>query len=77
MEALIMQPENKEQLTALKAIAKALKIPFKTAELSEREKTINLYGLELVEAVERAEKSIAKGNVKTLDPTKSLWENLQ
>lgn len=77
MEALIMQPENKEQLTALKAIAKALKIPFKKAELSEREKTIELYGSELVQAVERAEKSAAKGNVKTLDPTKSLWENLQ
>lgn len=77
METLLMLPENKEQLAALKAIAKALKIPFKAAELSEHEKTIKLYGAELVEAIERAEKSIAKGNVKTLDPTKSLWDNLQ
>ena len=77
MKALLMLPENKEQLAALKAIAKVLRIPFKVPEPSEREKTIELYGLELVEAVERAEKSIAEGNVKTLDPNKSLWENLQ
>ncbi|MFC3561668.1 DUF2683 family protein [Pedobacter jamesrossensis] len=80
METLIMHPETKEQLAALKAIAKALKVPFqkkdKTA-LTEREKTINLYGIEMVEAIEKAEESIKKGNVKTLDPTKSLWENIQ
>ena len=79
METLIMHPENKEQLAALKAFAKALKVPFKKEkrpELSEREKTIELYGIDLVETVERAEKSIKEGNVKTLDPSKSLWENI-
>lgn len=30
METLIVQPKSKEQLTALKAIMKALKIDFKT-----------------------------------------------
>ena len=75
-----MHPKTKEQLAALKAIAKALKVPFKKeqkAELTEREKTIKLYGIEMVGAVEKAEESIKKGNYKTLDPTKSLWENIQ
>jgi len=30
METLIVQPKSKEQLTALKAIMKALKVDFKT-----------------------------------------------
>ena len=79
METLIMHPENKEQLAALKAVAKVLKVPFekeKKQELTEREKTIALYGKDLVETVERAEKSIKAGNVKVLDPSKSLWENI-
>jgi len=80
METLIMHPETKEQLAALKAIAKALKVPFQREqqpELTEREKAINLYGIDMVETVERAERSIKEGNFKTLDPTKSLWENIQ
>ncbi|QPH38374.1 DUF2683 family protein [Pedobacter endophyticus] len=80
METLIMHPKTKEQLAALKAVAKALKVPFKkegSSALTEREKTIDHYGIEMVEAIEKAEESIKKGNVKTLDPTKSLWENIQ
>ena len=30
METMILHPQNKEQLTALKAIAKALKVDFET-----------------------------------------------
>ncbi len=77
METLVMHPANKEQLAALKAIAKALKIPFEKKELSEREKTIELYGLEMVSAIERAEKNISEGKVKTFDSSKSLEENLE
>ena len=79
METLIMHPQNKEQLAALKAFAKALKVPFdknKEVELSEREKGIKLYGKDLVEKIERAEKAIQKGEFITLDPEKSLWENI-
>lgn len=76
METLVMHPANKEQLAALKAIAKALKIPFEKKVLSERDKTIALYGKDLVETIEKAEKSIKAGNVKVLDPSKSLWENI-
>ena len=79
METLIMHPQNKEQLVALKAFAKALKVPFdknKEDELSEREKGIKLYGKELVEKIERGEKVIQEGKFITLDPEKSLWENI-
>lgn len=79
METLIMHPQNKEQLIALKAFAKALKVPFsnnKEGELSEREKGIKLYGKDLVEKIERGEKAIQEGNYITLDPEKSLWENI-
>jgi len=79
METLIMHPQNKEQLTALKAFAKALKVPFyknKEAELSEREQGIKLYGKNLVEKIERGEKAIKEGEFITLDPKKSLWENI-
>jgi hypothetical protein len=32
MEVVIMHPSNREQLAALKAVAKALKVDFETAE---------------------------------------------
>jgi hypothetical protein len=79
METLIMHPQNKQQLIALKAFAKALKVPFsnsKEVELSEREKGIKLYGKDLVEKIERSEKAIRDGEFITLDPKKTLWENI-
>ncbi len=77
METLIFHPENKAQLEALKAFGKALKVPFeKKKELTEREKTIALYGIDLVETVENAEISIKKGNTKDYDTSKSLEENI-
>jgi len=79
METLVMHPQNKEQLKALKAIAKALKVPFdknKEAELTERKKGVKLYGKDLVEKIERGEKAIKEGKFVTLDPNKSLWENI-
>lgn len=79
METLIMHPPNKEQLIALKAFAKALKVPFdknREVELSEREKGIRLYGKDFVEKIERGEKAIQKGEFITVDPDKSLWENI-
>ena len=56
-----MQPSNKEQMLALKAVAKALKIDFKPIDLTEREKSVNLYGKELVEKIERGDKAIRAG----------------
>jgi len=79
METLIMHPENEAQLTALKAFAKALKVSFekeRKKEVTEREKTIALYGIDLAETVENAEKSIKEGNIKGYETSKSLEENI-
>ena len=79
METIIMHPQNKEQLKALKAFARALKVPFynnREGGSSESEKGIKLYGKDLIEKIERGEKAIQEGNYITLDPKKSLWENI-
>jgi len=76
METLIMHPKNKEQLTALKAIAKAFKIDYKTAKLSDREKAINLYGKENVEAIERGEEDIKAGRVTRIKDVKNIWDSI-
>lgn len=72
MEALTFLPKNKEQSNALKAFAKALKIEFKPIELTEREKAINLYGLEFVEKMERADEDIKAGRTRRIEPT-DIW----
>jgi len=64
METLIMHPQNKEQLMALKAIAKALKITVETRK--------SPYDPEFVEMVKSAEK---RGNYKTIDPG-DIWGSL-
>lgn len=66
-----MHPANKEQLAALKAIAKALKIPFEKKEEKEQ------YNPAFVKMIKDAEKSIAAGNVITYDTSKSLEENME
>jgi hypothetical protein len=76
METLIMHPKNKEQLTALKAIAKAFKIDFQAEELTERERTINLYGKEAVETIERGEEDIKAGRVTRIKDVKNIWESI-
>jgi hypothetical protein len=62
MTTLIMHPENKEQLTALKALAKALKINVETSP----------YDPEFVAMVKKAEKN---GNYTEVDP-KDVWDSL-
>jgi len=69
METLIMHPESKEQLTALKAFAKALKVKFET----ER----NQYSAEFVAKIEESERQIKEGNFTILDPEKTIWENIK
>lgn len=64
----------------LKHLLKRLKSLLKKKakkELSEREKTVELYGIDLVETVERAEKSMKEGNVVIMDNSKSLEENIK
>ncbi|MBY0244004.1 MAG: hypothetical protein K2Q03_00970 [Sphingobacteriaceae bacterium] len=73
METFILHVETKEQSTAIKAIAKALKIDLKKeGKLSEREKSINFYGKEFVEMVEQG-----KDDVKNGKTTRVEKENLK
>ena len=62
MRTLIMHPENKEQLKALKAFAKALNITFEESP----------YNPEFVAMVKEADK---RGNYIEIDPN-NLWDSL-
>jgi hypothetical protein len=70
METVIMHPQNKEQLSALKAIAKALNVDFETTKESP-------YNPEFVKKIKASRKQVEDGEFVKFDPTKSLWENLQ
>ncbi|MBS1503666.1 MAG: hypothetical protein JST32_16470 [Bacteroidetes bacterium] len=63
METLIMHPRNKEQMAALKAIARSWKISVETSP----------YDPDFVTMVKKAEK---RGNYKTIDPA-DVWDSLQ
>ena len=66
METVILHPKNSEQLSALKAFAKALKMDFETSP----------YNPEFVAKIKESKKEAENGKFTTLDPKKSLWENL-
>jgi hypothetical protein len=69
MQTVIVHPKNKEQLSALKAFVKALKIDFET-ETSP-------YDPDFVAKIKETKKQVDEGKYTTLDPNKSVWENLQ
>ena len=69
METVTMHPENKEQLTALKAFAKALKVKFETNKQP--------YDAAFVEKIKKGEQEIKEGKFIVLDPEKSIWENIE
>lgn len=64
-----MHPENKEQLTALKAFAKAMNVKFETNK--------NSYNTDFVKKIKESKRQVEEGNFTTLDQDKSLWENLK
>jgi ribosomal protein S20 len=66
METLIIHPENKEQLSTVKAFLRAMKISFK-------KETIENYNPQFVEMVTKAEKN---AEYTTIDPN-NLWESLK
>ena len=68
METVIMHPKNKEQLSALKAFANALKVDFETEK--------SPYNPDFVAKIKESKKQVEDGNYITLDPNKSIWENL-
>jgi hypothetical protein len=67
METVIMHPESKEQLSALKAIARALNVKFQASP----------YHTEFVVKIKESKKQVDDGKFTVLDPAKSVWENLK
>lgn len=65
METLIIQPKSKEQLTALKAFIKALKIAFKTKDTP--------YADEFVEKILQGKADIKNGKGIKIS-IKDLWK---
>jgi hypothetical protein len=65
METLIMHPQNKEQLSALKAIAKAFKIDFKSEKDS--------YNPEFVKKILQGREDIKNGKGVKI-ATADLWK---
>jgi hypothetical protein len=65
METLIVQPKTKEQLTALKAFIKALKIDFKSEE--------SPYDPEFVEKILQGREDIKNGKGIKI-ATEDLWK---
>lgn len=66
MQAIITYPEKKEDIQALKAFLKALKIKFK-------EET---YNPEFVEKINRANNNYKKGEYITIKDEKNIWESI-
>ncbi len=65
METIIMLPENKEQLSAIKAFAKALKVKFKTEN--------NHYSPDAVAKVRQGEEDYKNGKGVKI-ATEDLWK---
>jgi len=65
METMIMHPKNKEQLSALKAIAKALKIDFETEK--------SPYNPEFVKEILQAREDIKNGKGVKI-AVEDLWK---
>jgi len=57
-------------METIEAILKALDVSFKKEEKSS-------YSAEFVAKIKESERQIKEGNFITLDPNKSLWENIK
>ncbi|TCD27123.1 hypothetical protein EZ456_11435 [Pedobacter psychrodurus] len=67
---IIAHPKNKKQEIAIEAVLKALNVSFQKEEESP-------YNPEFVAKIKKSLTEVKKGNYLTLDPNKSLWENLK
>lgn len=65
METVIARPANKEQLAAIKAIMKAMKVDFTTEK--------SVYNPEFLAKAERAEEQIKSGNYRKVTPS-DIWK---
>lgn len=67
---IIAHPKNKKQEAAIEAILTALDVSFQKEEESP-------YNSEFVVKVKQSLAEVKKGNYITLDPNKSIWENIK
>jgi hypothetical protein len=67
METLIVQPKSKEQLTALKAIMKALKVDFITGKSEE-----SPYSAEFAAKMGKSEDDVKSGRTTKIEPA-DIW----
>ena len=68
MQAIITYPEKKEEIKALTAFLKALKIKFEYTE----EKT----NPDFISKIEKAKKNYDKGEYITIKDSKNIWESI-
>ena len=67
METLIVLPKSKKQLTALKAIMKALKVDFKTEKNDDTP-----YSPEFVAKMKKSEDDVKAGRTIKIEPA-DIW----
>ncbi len=66
METLIVQPKDKQQLAALKAVMKALKIDYKT------EKNSKTYNADFASKMKQSEEDLKAGRTTQINPA-DIW----
>ena len=69
MHAIISYPEKKEDINALKAFLKALKIKFEDREVSN-------YDIDFISKIKNREESLNKGEFITVKDTDNIWESI-
>lgn len=71
MEAIVLHPKNQEQLEAIKAVAKALKMKFETTMVDS-----SPYNPDFVDKIKKGDKDLkeGKGRPITLEEIDSLWK---
>jgi hypothetical protein len=68
METVIMHPKNKEQLSALKAVAKALKIDFGMEK--------SPYNPASVAKIKESYEQAKRGDVVTIEDPENIWPSI-
>jgi|688.fasta_scaffold1053265_2 hypothetical protein len=69
MHAIISYPEKKEDINALKAFLKALKIKFEDREVSN-------YDNEFISKIQNREELLNKGEFITIKDTDNIWKSI-
>ncbi|PRD49141.1 hypothetical protein C5745_00405 [Sphingobacterium haloxyli] len=70
MDTVVIHPKTKEQLAAVKAFAKALKMEFEITQPTSQ------YDPEFVKKILDADKSAKKGNVTRIKDAKNIWADI-